>query len=81
MTCGHVGRRRCACPYKKIVVFIYDASSSVQEHDVTAAALLALDDVIDVVIVSRPSQLPPPGTGLTGTSAPSPPRPRAKKAG
>jgi hypothetical protein len=55
--------------YKKIVVFIYDASASVQEHDVTAAALLDLEHVIDVVIVSRPSQLPPPGTDLPATSA------------
>jgi hypothetical protein len=54
--------------YKKIVVFIYDASSSVQEHDVTATALLDLEHVIDVVIVSRPSQLPP-GTDPTSPSA------------
>jgi hypothetical protein len=53
--------------YKKIVVFIYDASSSVQEHDVTTAALLDLEHVIDVVIVCRPSQLPPPGTDPTTT--------------
>jgi len=64
--------------YKKIVVFIYDASSSVQEHDVTMAALLDLEHVIDVVIVSRPSQLPPSGTSPT----PSPPagtRSRARR--
>jgi hypothetical protein len=66
--------------YKKIIVFIYDASSSVQEHDVTAAALLALDDVIDVVIVSRPSQLPPPGADHDGASTPETRRSRAKKA-
>jgi hypothetical protein len=47
--------------YKKLVVFIYDASSSGQEHDTTAAALLDVENVIDVVIVSRPSQLPAPG--------------------
>ncbi|MDQ7909083.1 hypothetical protein RB614_31630 [Phytohabitans sp. ZYX-F-186] len=65
--------------YKKIIVFIYDASSSVQEHDVTTSALLALEDVIDVVIVSRPSQLPPPGADLGGTS-PAARRSRTKKA-
>lgn len=53
--------------YKKIVVFIYDESCSSQEHDVTAAALRSLDHIIDVVIVSRPSQLPAPGTDPTGT--------------
>ena len=47
---------------QKIVVFICDASSSMQEHDVTTAVLLDLEHVIDVVIVSRPSHLPPPGT-------------------
>jgi hypothetical protein len=50
--------------YKEIVVFIYDASASVQEHDMTADALLGLDPVSDVIIVSRPSVLadasPPP---------------------
>jgi len=43
--------------YQEIVVFIYDESCSTQEHDITAAALLELDPVTDVVIVSRPSQL------------------------
>jgi hypothetical protein len=47
--------------YKKIVVFIYDASASVQEHATTRDALLDLENVIDVIIVSRPSQLPAPG--------------------
>ena len=46
--------------YQKLVVFIYDTSASVQEHAITAAALQELEDIIDVVIVSRPSQLPPP---------------------
>jgi hypothetical protein len=46
--------------YKEIVVFIYDESASVQEHDITAAALRELDGVTDVVIVSRPSRLPLP---------------------
>lgn len=43
--------------YKEIVVFIYDASASVQEHSTAAAALRRLESVSDVVIVSRPSQL------------------------
>ncbi len=47
--------------YKEIVVFIYDESASVQEHDITAAALKQLDGVTDVVIVSRPSRLPSGG--------------------
>jgi len=46
--------------YKEIVVFIYDESASVQEHDITAAALKELDGITDVVIVSRPSRLPVP---------------------
>jgi len=46
--------------YKEIVVFIYDESASVQEHDITAAALRELDGVTAVVIVSRPSRLPVP---------------------
>lgn len=65
--------------YTKLVVFIYDASCSVQEHDVTRAALLGLPDVIDVVIVSRPSQLPAAAVpaeakpqGRTRRSAPTP---------
>ena len=51
---------RNAGPYKEIVVFIYDESASVQEHDMTAAALRELDGVSDVIIVSRPSRLPIP---------------------
>ena len=59
--------------YKKIVVFIYDVSCSVQEHDVTATALFQLEHVINVVIVSRSSQLPSRG-------APQPPaRPAATR--
>lgn len=46
--------------YQKIVVFIYDASASSQVHAITEAALMELEHVIDVVIVSRPSHLPPP---------------------
>jgi len=44
--------------YDRIIVFIYDHSSSVQEHSVTKNALLMLPQVKDVIIVSRPSQLP-----------------------
>lgn len=47
--------------YKKIIVFIYDASSSAQEHATTIDALLGVEGITDVVIASRPSQLPPPG--------------------
>ena len=46
--------------YKEIVVFIYDESASVQEHNITAAPLRGLDGITDVVIVSRPSLLPVP---------------------
>jgi hypothetical protein len=45
--------------YEAIVVFIYDDSASVQAHDTTRRALKEIPGVIDVVIVSRPSQLPP----------------------
>jgi hypothetical protein len=55
---------RNAGPYKEIVVFIYDESASVQEHDVTAAALRELGGVSDVIIVSRPSRLPVPDQRL-----------------
>jgi hypothetical protein len=46
--------------YKEIVVFIYDDSSSVQEHDATAAALRSVAHISDVIIVSKPSQLVSP---------------------
>jgi len=52
---------RGATRYQEIVVFIYDESASVQEHDLTAHALRELDGITDVVIVSRPSHLPLPG--------------------
>lgn len=44
--------------YDRILVFIYDHSASVQEHDLTANALRTLPHIEDVIIVSRPSQLP-----------------------
>jgi hypothetical protein len=43
--------------YESLVVFIYDDSASVQEHDITRRALLEIPGMVDVVIVSRPSQL------------------------
>jgi hypothetical protein len=45
--------------YESVIVFIYDDSASVQEHDITQRALMEIPGVVDVVIVSRPSQLPP----------------------
>ncbi len=44
--------------YDRILVFIYDHSSSVQEHGATINALRRLPAIEDVVIVSRPSHLP-----------------------
>ena len=44
--------------YDKIIVFIYDASSSVQHHEETRQALCSVDGISDVIIVSKPSQLP-----------------------
>lgn len=64
--------------YQKIVVFIYDASASPQEHDITAAALLDLEHVIDVVIVPRPGHLPAPGGEATGTATSDTKRSRVK---
>ncbi|MER7925679.1 hypothetical protein ABTY96_21475 [Streptomyces sp. NPDC096057] len=46
--------------YRQMTVFIYDESSSVQEHDTTRNALLKLPDIIDVIIVCRPSHVPKP---------------------
>lgn len=46
--------------YREIIVFIYDESRSVEHHDVTERALLDLDGVSDVIIVSRPGVLPAP---------------------
>ncbi|MGH8728999.1 MAG: hypothetical protein ACREV9_12795 [Burkholderiales bacterium] len=44
--------------YREVVIFIYDASSSVQQHDTTARALRSVPGITDVIIVCRPSQLP-----------------------
>lgn len=45
--------------YSKLLVFIYDESSSVQEHGTTRQDLKKIQAIEDVVIVSRPSQLQP----------------------
>ncbi|PIM71300.1 hypothetical protein CTU88_14380 [Streptomyces sp. JV178] len=47
-------------PYRQMAVFIYDESSSVQEHDTTRNALLKLPNITDVIIASRPSHIPKP---------------------
>lgn len=55
--------------YDKILVFIYDGSSSVQEHEITTRDLKKLEEIEDVIIVSRPSQIinwEKPGTGNVG---------------
>jgi len=57
--------------YKEIVVFIYDESASVQEHDTTAAALCGIDRISDVIIVSRPSQLVRPGVRRADAAKPA----------
>jgi hypothetical protein len=48
--------------YESLIVFIYDDSASVQEHDTTRRALLEIPGIVDVVIASRPSQLAPKST-------------------
>ncbi|AKP92231.1 hypothetical protein LMG7053_00800 [Achromobacter ruhlandii] len=44
--------------YRQVLVFIYDDSCSVQEHETTRHALITVPGVADVLIVSRPSHLP-----------------------
>lgn len=44
--------------YKKIIVFIYDNSGSVQEHNTTRRDLVKVKGIEDVIIVSKPSQIP-----------------------
>jgi len=53
-----VGYMANASKYNKIIVFIYDNSCSVQEHEETRRALMQIDSIEDVIIVSKPSQLP-----------------------
>jgi len=43
--------------YDRIIVFIYDEYSSVQEHGTTKKDLKKLDAIEDVIIVSKPSQI------------------------
>ncbi|MEV6603518.1 hypothetical protein [Kutzneria sp. NPDC051319] len=45
--------------YKEIIVFIYDDSSSVEQHDLSCRTLLAVPGIVDVIIVSRPGMIPP----------------------
>lgn len=45
-------------PYRKMLVFIYDESVSVQEHGTTRNALMRLEDITDVIITCRPSHVP-----------------------
>jgi len=59
--------------YKEIVVFIYDESASVEQHDLTRRTLLRLDGVTDVVIVSRPGVLPIPARTSTTRTRTRPP--------
>jgi hypothetical protein len=44
--------------YDKIIIFIYDNSGSVQEHGTTIRDLIKIKEIEDVIIVSKPSQLP-----------------------
>jgi hypothetical protein len=44
-------------PYKKIIVFIYDNSSSVQVHQRTINALKQIESIQDVIVVSKPSHM------------------------
>lgn len=50
--------RRSPERYREVLVFIYDDSCSVQEHDTTRRALRSVPGIADVLIVSRPSHLP-----------------------
>lgn len=61
---------RAATDFKHIEKQIYDASASVQEYALTADALLGIEHMADVIIVSRPSQLPAPGTAETAKTGP-----------
>jgi len=45
-------------PYRKMAVFIYDESASVQNHGTTRNALLKLPNITDVIIACRPSHVP-----------------------
>jgi REase_DpnII-MboI len=43
--------------YDRIIAFIYDESSSVQEHETTKRDLIKLEEIETVIIVSKPSQI------------------------
>ncbi len=43
--------------YKKLIVFIYDKSGSVQEHSITEQTLEQIDQIEDIIIVSEPSNV------------------------
>jgi len=43
--------------YNKLIVFIYDNSASVQEHQITKEALKRIDGIKDVIIASKPSHI------------------------
>jgi hypothetical protein len=60
--------------YDSLIVFIYDDSASVQEHDTTRRALMEIPGIVDVVIVSRPSQLGSRSIPLTAPKARKPGR-------
>jgi hypothetical protein len=65
--------------YKEIVVFIYDESASVQEHDTTATALRGIHRISDVIIVSRPSQVARPALRRQPADTTKPARQTARK--
>lgn len=43
--------------YKKLIVFIYDESSSVQDHETTIRSLKKVPSIEDVIIASKPSHI------------------------
>jgi len=55
--------------YGQVLVFIYDDSCSVQEHETTRQALASVEGVADVLIASRPSHLPPAADRVTWEQA------------
>lgn len=65
--------------YNEIVVFIYDESASVQEHDTTASSLRSVDRISDVIIVSRPSQVARPALRRQPADTAKPARQTARK--
>lgn len=45
--------------YREVLVFIYDDSCSVQVHGTTKGALQTVRGIAEVIVVSRPSHVPP----------------------